>query len=130
MALVILAHPHFDQSIANKAIIEELSRSDIDFEIRNLSALYPTFQINVKAEQEAYASIKRLSFNILFIGIICQRYSSIGLMRFSLISLLMVHKEISSKGNILSQVLPLGHPKVNITLWENTISKYTSSVRT
>ena len=53
MALVILAHPHFDQSIANKAIIEELSRSDIDFEIRNLSALYPTFQIDVKAEQEA-----------------------------------------------------------------------------
>ena len=49
MALVILAHPHFDQSIANKAIIEELSRSDIDFEIRNLSALYPTFQIDVKA---------------------------------------------------------------------------------
>ena len=39
MALVILAHPHFDQSIANKAIIEELSCSDIDFEIRNFDQI-------------------------------------------------------------------------------------------
>jgi len=66
MALVILAHPHFDQSIANKAIIEELSRSDIDFEIRNLSALYPTFQIDVKAEQEALRKHQEVIFQYPF----------------------------------------------------------------
>ena len=66
MALVILAHPHFDQSIANKAIIEELSRSDIDFEIRNLSALYPTFQIDVKAEQEALLKHQEIIFQYPF----------------------------------------------------------------
>jgi len=66
MALVILAHPHFDQSIANKAIIEELSRSDIDFEIRNLSALYPTFQIDVKAEQEALLKHREVIFQYPF----------------------------------------------------------------
>jgi hypothetical protein len=66
MALVILAHPHFDQSIANKAIIEELSRSDIDFEIRNLSALYPTFQIDVKAEQEALLKHQEVIFQYPF----------------------------------------------------------------
>jgi hypothetical protein len=66
MALVILAPPHFDQSIANKAIIEELSRSDIDFEIRNLSALYPTFQIDVKAEQEALLKHQEVIFQYPF----------------------------------------------------------------
>ena len=66
LALVILAHPHFDQSIANKAIIEELSRSDIDFEIRNLSALYPTFQIDVKAEQEALLKHQEVIFQYPF----------------------------------------------------------------
>ena len=66
MALVILAHPHFDQSIANKAIIEELSCSDIDFEIRNLSALYPTFQIDVKAEQEALLKHQEVIFQYPF----------------------------------------------------------------
>ena len=66
MALVILAHPHFDQSIANKSIIEELSRSDIDFEIRNLSALYPTFQIDVKAEQEALLKHQEIIFQYPF----------------------------------------------------------------
>jgi len=66
MALVILAHPHFDQSIANKAIIEELSRSDIDFEIRNLSALYPTFQIDVKAEQEVLLKHQEVIFQYPF----------------------------------------------------------------
>lgn len=66
MALVILAHPHFDQSIANKAIIEELSRSDLDFEIRNLSALYPTFQIDVKAEQEALLKHQEVIFQYPF----------------------------------------------------------------
>jgi hypothetical protein len=66
MALVILAHPHFDQSIANKAIIEELSRSNIDFEIRNLSALYPTFQIDVKAEQEALLKHQEVIFQYPF----------------------------------------------------------------
>jgi len=66
MALVILAHPHFDQSIANKAIIEELSCSDIDFEIRNLSALYLTFQIDVKAEQEALLKHQEVIFQYPF----------------------------------------------------------------
>jgi len=66
MALIILAHPHFDQSIANKAIIEELSCSDIDFEIRNLSALYLTFQIDVKAEQEALLKHQEVIFQYPF----------------------------------------------------------------
>jgi len=53
MALVILGHPHFKNSIANKAIIEEIQRKNPETEIRNLAELYPDFNINAKAEQEA-----------------------------------------------------------------------------
>jgi putative NADPH-quinone reductase len=53
MALIILGHPYYNNSVANKAIIEELSKSNLDIEIRNLSELYPDFNINVKEEQEA-----------------------------------------------------------------------------
>ena len=53
MALVILAHPHYDQSFANKTIVEELQKSELELEIRNLHDLYPDYNINVKAEQDA-----------------------------------------------------------------------------
>ncbi|WEK33624.1 MAG: NAD(P)H-dependent oxidoreductase [Candidatus Pseudobacter hemicellulosilyticus] len=53
MSLIILAHPHFDSSIANKTIIEELNISDLNIEIRNLHDLYPDFCIDVIEEQKA-----------------------------------------------------------------------------
>jgi putative NADPH-quinone reductase len=53
MALIILAHPNFDKSVANKTIVEQLQKSSLNLEIRNLHALYPDFSIDVKAEQEA-----------------------------------------------------------------------------
>jgi len=53
MALVILAHPNFDQSIANKTIIEQLSRNHPNLEIRNIHQLYPDYKIDIAAEQAA-----------------------------------------------------------------------------
>ncbi|WP_294311920.1 NAD(P)H-dependent oxidoreductase [uncultured Chryseobacterium sp.] len=53
MALIILGHPNIEKSLANRTILEELQNSDLDIEIRNLSALYPDYSINAKAEQEA-----------------------------------------------------------------------------
>ena len=53
MALIILGHPNFADSIANKAIIKELENSGLPIEIRNLSELYPDYKINPKAEQKA-----------------------------------------------------------------------------
>jgi putative NADPH-quinone reductase len=53
MALIILAHPHYQSSLANKTIIEELERSNQDHEIRNIHSLYPDYRIDVQAEQEA-----------------------------------------------------------------------------
>jgi|SRR5690606_21701874 len=53
MALIILAHPNFRNSLSNKTIIEELKKSHLELEFRNLHDLYPDFNIDIDAEQEA-----------------------------------------------------------------------------
>ena len=53
MALVILAHPDFSRSIANKAVITRLQHSGLSLEIRDLAALYPDYRIDPTAEQQA-----------------------------------------------------------------------------
>jgi putative NADPH-quinone reductase len=53
MALIIVGHPNLSQSVANKTIIERLQQSGLDLEIRDIHGLYPNYQINAKAEQEA-----------------------------------------------------------------------------
>ncbi|MCE7053446.1 NAD(P)H-dependent oxidoreductase [Algoriphagus sp. AGSA1] len=52
MTLIILAHPTFEKSVANKTIIEELEKSNVEIEIRDLHQLYPDFKIDPKVEQE------------------------------------------------------------------------------
>lgn len=53
MTLMILAHPDFKNSIANKTISESLAVRVPDIEIRNIYNLYPDYQIDVDAEQQA-----------------------------------------------------------------------------
>ena len=53
MALIILGHPNFEQSLANKSIINELKKSDLNLEIRDIYNLYPDYNIDVKTEQQA-----------------------------------------------------------------------------
>jgi len=53
MALIILAHPNFENSVANKTIVEELQNTNLNIEIRNIYNLYPDYKIDVKAEQNA-----------------------------------------------------------------------------
>ncbi len=53
MALLILAHPYYTQSIANKTIVNELLKTYPDLEVRDIFQLYPDYQIDVSAEQEA-----------------------------------------------------------------------------
>lgn len=53
MALVILAHPDFAQSVANKAVIEHLKAARPDDEIRDIAARYPDFRIDAEAERQA-----------------------------------------------------------------------------
>lgn len=61
--LVISGHPNLEKSKANKAILKELEKYfGKQISIRRLDKLYPNYQINVKAEQEA---IKNADFIIL-----------------------------------------------------------------
>lgn len=62
MALIILGHPDIEKSLANKTIIEKLKSSSLDIEIRNISQLYPDFNINVKDEQEALLKHQTIIF--------------------------------------------------------------------
>lgn len=50
--LIIVGHPYWKDSVANKAIIEEFSRINPDAEISNITELYPDGTIDVAAEQK------------------------------------------------------------------------------
>ncbi|MDC5148908.1 NAD(P)H-dependent oxidoreductase [Acinetobacter baumannii] len=52
MALLILAHPYYTQSIANKTIVNELVKTYPDLEVRDIFQLYPDYKIDVSAEQD------------------------------------------------------------------------------
>lgn len=66
MSLVILAHPNYDKSFANKTIIEELKNNNMNIEIRNIYALYPDYDIDVKEEQKALLRHKNIIFQYPF----------------------------------------------------------------
>ena len=50
--LLVLAHPNFKDSFANKIVIEKLKTLIPDVEVDNIYELYPDGKIDVKAEQE------------------------------------------------------------------------------
>lgn len=50
--LMILAHPDFEKSIANKHIKNKLEQQN-NVEVRHLNELYPNHKIDVQTEQEA-----------------------------------------------------------------------------
>lgn len=66
MALIILGHPSFESSFANKIIIEELNGSNLKLEIRHLKQLYPDYKIDVEAEQEALMKHDTIVFQYPF----------------------------------------------------------------
>ena len=51
--LVIVGHPYWKDSVANRAIIDEFKRINPDAEISNISELYPDGNIDVTAEQKS-----------------------------------------------------------------------------
>lgn len=53
MPLIILAHPSYETSIANKTIINFLQQTELNFEVRNIAKLYPHQKINIEEEQQA-----------------------------------------------------------------------------
>ncbi|WP_293957884.1 MULTISPECIES: NAD(P)H-dependent oxidoreductase [unclassified Sphingobacterium] len=66
MSLVILAHPNYDKSFANKTIIEELKSNNMNIEIRDIYALYPDYDIDVREEQKALLRHRNIIFQYPF----------------------------------------------------------------
>jgi len=66
MALIIIAHPNFSNSVGNKTIIDELQKSDLELEFRNLHDLYSDFKIDIDAEQEALLRHQTIVFQFPF----------------------------------------------------------------
>ena len=50
--LLVLSHPNYKESFANKTIVEKLKILIPDIEIDHIDELYPDEKINIKAEQE------------------------------------------------------------------------------
>ncbi|MGL4366692.1 MAG: NAD(P)H-dependent oxidoreductase [Brevinemataceae bacterium] len=48
---VWLSHPYFEDSIANKEIINHIASEHPEISIRNIDNLYPKFQVDVNSEQ-------------------------------------------------------------------------------
>ncbi len=51
--LIISGHPNLAQSTANALIIQEVQKQLPNVEVRFLDKLYPNYQIDVSAEQDA-----------------------------------------------------------------------------
>ncbi len=58
---MILAHPVIENSIGNKIISDNFSKAD-NTEVRHLDKLYPDFNIDVNAEQEALLKADTIIF--------------------------------------------------------------------
>ena len=58
---MILAHPVIEKSIGNKIISTNFSK-EAHIEVRHLDLLYPDFNIDVKAEQEALLRVDTIVF--------------------------------------------------------------------
>ena len=50
--LLILCHPNYSKSFANKTIVSKLTQLIPDIEIDHINALYPDEKINIKSEQD------------------------------------------------------------------------------
>ena len=50
--LLVLCHPNYKDSFANKIVVEKLKTLIPDIEVDNIHELYPDGKIDVKAEQE------------------------------------------------------------------------------
>jgi NAD(P)H dehydrogenase (quinone) len=59
--LMILAHPSIEKSIGNKTISEIIAKED-NTEVRHLNLLYPDFNIDISAEQDALLNADTIIF--------------------------------------------------------------------
>ena len=59
--LIILAHPNIDESIGNQIITEFVNKEE-NISVKHLDKLYPNFEIDIKAEQDALMGVDNIVF--------------------------------------------------------------------
>ena len=64
--LVISGHPKIEESYTNKVILDRLQSSGQNVEVRHLADLYPDFQFDIKAEQDALLTADVVVFQFPF----------------------------------------------------------------
>ncbi|MBK4745715.1 Glutathione-regulated potassium-efflux system ancillary protein KefF [Acinetobacter baumannii] len=74
MALLILAHPYYAQSIANKTIVNELIKTYPDLEVRDIFQLYPDYKLTSMLNKKRYYAMTPSFCNILCSGLICRQF--------------------------------------------------------
>jgi putative NADPH-quinone reductase len=64
--LIILAHPNFENSLANKTILTKVKEQQKNVTIRNIAELYPNYKIDAKKEQEELLKYDTIVFQYPF----------------------------------------------------------------
>ncbi|MFA8343712.1 MAG: NAD(P)H-dependent oxidoreductase [Rhodothermaceae bacterium] len=64
--LVILTHPDFDNSIANKTIVTNISQQTENVKVRHLDKIYPDFNIDIETEQNELLKADTIVFQFPF----------------------------------------------------------------
>lgn len=64
--LIIIAHPNYKNSTANKIIVDSLIDNIKNYDVHNLSELYPNFNIDIKKEQDALVKADHIIFQFPF----------------------------------------------------------------
>ena len=93
--LIISDHPDLNASVANAAILEQISRELPEAEIRRLDTLYPDYQFNIDAEQAAL-----LKADIIVLQFPFSCYSLPGLMKLWLDKVFLHGFSHGSKGKL------------------------------
>ncbi len=66
MALLILGHPAYERSLANRQVVEHLQNSALNLEIRHIQQRYPDYRINVQEEQKVLLRHQTVVFQYPF----------------------------------------------------------------
>ena len=69
--LIIVTHPHIEDSLINKRWIEELEKYPEQYTIHQLYKVYPDECIDVKKEQQLIEQYDTLYFSFRSIGLVC-----------------------------------------------------------
>ncbi len=120
MALVILAHPDIEHSVANKTITRELQHKFPDLEVRDIFQLNPDHKINIQEEQAAL-----LRHDLIILQYPMYWYNTPAILKSWFDQVFTYQFAYGSKGDKLKgkSLLPsltVGQPEQNFKQDENT----------